>query len=114
MKSSFMFRQCNGSLEPSHDLHLTALYKVSSVLTMAVIFGFAKQDIQLTVTWWLMVMCLYALLRNIKIPIGKSKIFDEYTLSLLHALMMVSLGYDIVLYNDNDSFFGTNTEQEVL
>ena len=76
-------------------------------------FGFDTQDFALIITWTIVTLCSYMLLRKIKSPIGKTEMFDQYTISLFNALVIVLLGYDIVLFNDY-TFFDQNTEQEII
>ena len=77
-------------------------------------FGFSREDIMLTAVWMIVCISSYQLLRKIKSPIGKTKKFDEYTMSLMNSLVIVILGYDLVLFSDNETFLEHNTEQQVL
>ena len=78
-----------------------------------ILFGLRSIDITLIVIWSIMELGLYALLRKIKAPIGKTKVFDQYTISLLNSLTIVILGYDIVIFHDYQ-FLDFNSEQEVI
>ena len=77
-----------------------------------ILFGLTSTDVILITLWSIIELGLYALLRKMRTPIGKTKIFDQFCISLLSSLVIVILGYDIVIFHDY-AFLDPNSEQEV-
>ena len=82
-------------------------------LSLEVGWGFTIEDITITWLWAFISFAFYVLLRMIDYPKGKTKVFDQYVVAMLNSLLVIVLGWDILIFGDNNSFLDINEDKQV-